>query len=108
MQLSFKEIGEQLCVSESVIKKEMTRIYQVLNINNYAEFLIFVEKYEIIDQNIRYLSEPKFFFMELWFFAIFPLTDKKKSHILFLVWRFLYEKEIFLLFYFDCWSNYGM
>ncbi|UTC68386.1 LuxR family transcriptional regulator [Treponema sp. OMZ 789] len=48
MQLSFKEIGEQLCVSESVIKKEMTRIYQVLNINNYAEFLIFVEKYEII------------------------------------------------------------
>jgi len=49
MQLSFKEIGEQLCVSESVIKKEMTRIYQVLNINNYAEFLIFVEKYEIID-----------------------------------------------------------
>lgn len=49
MKFSFKEIAEKLFVSESVIKKEMTRIYQVLNINNYAEFLIFIEKHEIVD-----------------------------------------------------------
>lgn len=49
MHLSFKEIAERLCISESVIKKEMTRIYQVLNINNYAEFLIFIEKHEIVE-----------------------------------------------------------
>lgn len=44
----FKEISEKISVSESVVKKEMLKIYQTLNVKNYSEFLIFLEKYDII------------------------------------------------------------
>ena len=47
--LSFKKMAEQLFVSESVVKKEMTAIYQTLHINGYTEFLLFVATHEIID-----------------------------------------------------------
>ncbi len=46
---NFKQISKKLCVSESVIKKEMTKIYKMIDVKNYTEFLVFVEKYEIID-----------------------------------------------------------
>ncbi len=47
--LNFNQISKKMYVSESVIKKEMTKIYKQLDVKNYTEFLVFVEKYEIID-----------------------------------------------------------
>lgn len=44
----YKEISEKLSVSESVVKKEMIKIYQALNVKNYSEFLLFLEKNDII------------------------------------------------------------
>ena len=46
--LTFKQIGEKLCISESVIKKEMTEIYKALNVANYHAFLIFIQQHELI------------------------------------------------------------
>ena len=46
--LTFKQIGEKLCISESVIKKEMTEIYKALNVANYHAFLIFMQQHELI------------------------------------------------------------
>ncbi len=47
--LQFEDIAKQICVSESVVKKEMLRIYELINVKNKAEFLVFSEKYEIVD-----------------------------------------------------------
>lgn len=46
--ITFKQIGERLCISESVIKKEMTEIYKELNVANYHAFLIFMQQHELI------------------------------------------------------------
>ena len=46
--ITFKQIGEKLCISESVIKKEMTEIYKALNVANYHAFLIFMQQHELI------------------------------------------------------------
>ena len=46
--ITFKQIGEKLCISESVIKKEMTEIYKTLNVANYQAFLIFMQQHELI------------------------------------------------------------
>ena len=46
--LTFRQIGDKLCISESVIKKEMTEIYKTLNVANYHAFLIFIQQHELI------------------------------------------------------------
>ena len=46
--ITFRQIGEKLCISESVIKKEMTEIYKALNVANYHAFLIFMQQHELI------------------------------------------------------------
>ena len=46
--LTFRQIGDKLCISESVIKKEMTEIYKALNVANYHAFLIFIQQHELI------------------------------------------------------------
>ncbi len=47
--MTYEDIAKQIFVSESVVKKEMIRIYELINVKNKAQFLVFVEKYEIID-----------------------------------------------------------
>ena len=46
--ITFRQIGDKLCISESVIKKEMTEIYKALNVANYHAFLIFIQQHELI------------------------------------------------------------
>ena len=46
--VTFRQIGEELCISESVIKKEMTEIYKALNVANYHAFLIFIQQHELL------------------------------------------------------------
>ena len=45
---TFRQIGEKLCISESVIKKEMTEVYKAMNVANYHAFRIFMQQHELI------------------------------------------------------------
>lgn len=46
--ITFRQIGEKLCISESVIKKEMTEVYKALNVANHHAFRIFMQQHELI------------------------------------------------------------
>ncbi len=47
--LTFREIAEKQCISEAVIKKEMTKIYELLNVKDYVGFKVFIKTHEIIE-----------------------------------------------------------
>ncbi|PIE98444.1 MAG: hypothetical protein CR988_03130 [Treponema sp.] len=47
--LTFKEIAKNQCISEAVIKKEMTKIYDILNVKDYIEFKVFIKTHDIIE-----------------------------------------------------------